>query len=81
MDEEWSADDDETVELPLLIGFSIELLPEMTLAVELRGVTDVAPQDRHLHIGMSAHGARELAVALLKAADMTGDLPVLGTRN
>jgi hypothetical protein len=81
MDEEWNADDNLTVELPVLTGFSIELLPEMALEVELRGLTDAAPQDRHLHIGMSAHNARELAVALLKAADMTGDLPVLGTLN
>jgi hypothetical protein len=78
---DWKVNDDGGLDLPVLTSFSIALLPDAMLVVQLRGVPSDAPEGQRLQIGMSAEAARELAAGLLEAADMIGNTPGLGRLN
>jgi hypothetical protein len=78
---DWDVNDDGVMELPVLTGFSVALLPDALVAVQLRGMPGDALEGRRLQIGMSAEVARELAAGLLKAVELTGNTPGLGRLN
>jgi hypothetical protein len=81
MNVKWDLNDDGVMELPMLTGFSIAVLPQATLAVQLRCGPDDLPGGRRLQIGLSADAVRELAAGLLEAAERMGDSPGVGRLN
>jgi hypothetical protein len=74
----WDVNDDGVMELLVLTGFSVALLPDALVAVQLRGMPGDVLQGRRLQIGMSAEVVRDLAAGLLKTVDLTGNTPGSG---
>jgi hypothetical protein len=78
---DWNLNDDGEIELPALTGFSVAVLPQAMLAVQLRCGPNDLPGGRRLQIGMTADAAREFAAALLQAAEVMGNTPGAGRLN
>jgi hypothetical protein len=78
---DWDVDDEGVMELPVLKGFSVAMLPHAMLAVLLRCAPGDVPGDRNFQIGMNAESARELAAGLLQAAKLMADIPKIGRLN
>lgn len=72
MKQQWNLDENGNVKLPRLAGFSLAVAADALLAIQLK-VAGSQEELRHggsaLQAGMTAQNARELAGALLKAAD------------
>jgi len=85
LDAKWNVDADGKMEIPMLSGFSMAALEHRNvLLVQLRcAVTGPMPfqEDLRLQCGLNIEGARELAAALLKAAQLMEDAPVVGKLN
>jgi hypothetical protein len=75
---DWVVDDEGRMELPVLTGFSVGVLPHAMLAIQLRCAPGDIAGGGSLQLGMNGDTARELAIGLLKAADMMGDAPGVG---
>jgi hypothetical protein len=78
MTADWVVDDEGRMELPVLTGFSVAVLPHAMLAVQLRYGPGDTTGVGNLQLGLNVETARELAMGLLKAADILGDTPGVG---
>jgi hypothetical protein len=85
MEISWKRNPAGNVQLSVLTGFGLGVLSEGLIAVQLR--TALSPIQARLgrsmrfQLGMNATGARELAAALLEAADALDNAPASGKLN
>jgi len=84
MDIEWVLDGRGRIVAPVLTGFSLAVLQPPLVAVQVKCEASQgagSPGERHLQFQISPKGARELAAALLHAAQVVEDAPEVGKLN
>jgi HAMP domain-containing protein len=72
MDQLWALDDNGNLKLPRLAGFSLAVAADILLALQLKVANsheELRRGGQALQAGMTAQNARELAGALLQAAE------------
>jgi hypothetical protein len=72
MKQQWNVDENGNIELPRLAGFSLAIAADALLALQLKVASSGEELRRGglaLQAGMTAQNARELAGALLQAAE------------
>jgi hypothetical protein len=83
METPWTVDNDGNLDLPVMTGFSVVMLPQGVLAIQIRGAAckAAALAPRRLQVGTSPALARELAATLMEAARRMEDATVVATLN
>lgn len=84
LDIDWEVDGRGRIVAPPVIGFGVSILQAPLMAVQLRCEEreTAGPQEgRRLQCQISAAGARDLAAALLYAAQLIEDAPEAGKPN
>jgi hypothetical protein len=85
LDIDWATDERGRIVAPVSTGFSLAALRPPLLALQVRceapGRAPGSQDERRVQFQISAVGARELAAALLHAAQLLEDSPEVGRLN
>jgi len=84
LDIDWVLDERGRLDAPVLRGFSLAVVRPPLVTIQLRCEapgTAGSAGDRRLQLRVTAEGARDLAEALLHAAQLIDDAPEVGRLN